>query len=161
MMSMIVAHDPNRVIGFQNNIPWHLPEDLALFKRMTMGHPVIMGRKTYESILESLGKPLPERHHIVISRSILDVPEGVEVVRSVVDVIARFIGSEEHAFVIGGAKIYEQFLPFIDTLYVSRLKRKYSGDTFFPYYDNEHEYQEQDRVEYDDFSFITYKRFFV
>jgi dihydrofolate reductase len=158
MITMMVAHDPNRVIGSMGKLPWHLPEDLALFKSMTVGKTVIMGRATYESIVARIGKPLPNRHNIVMSKTLQDVPSGVEVRQDLMDVLTRFLNTEEEAVVIGGAKLYQQCLPFVDYLYVSLVKQEYSGDTFFPYYDNQFEYEEQTRVAYPDFDFITYKR---
>jgi len=158
MITMMVAHDPNRVIGSNGKLPWHLPEDLALFKSMTIGKTVIMGRATYESIVARIGKPLPNRHNIVMSKTLQDVPSGVEVRQDLIDVLTRFLNTEEEAVVIGGATLYQQCLPFVDYLYVSLVKQEYSGDTYFPDYDNQFEYEEQTRVAYPDFDFITYKR---
>lgn len=158
MITMIVAHDNNRVIGYNGTLPWHLPEDLALFKSMTVGKTVIMGRATYESIIARLGKPLPKRHNIVLSRTLQVVPEGVEVSQDLMAVLTRFLNTDDEAVVIGGAKLYEQCLPFIDLLYVSLVKQDHIGDTYFPAYDNTFEYEEIARVSYPDFDFITYKR---
>ena len=158
MITMMVAHDNNRVIGLNGNLPWHLPEDLALFKSMSVGKTVIMGRATYESILASLGKPLPKRNNIVLSKTLTEVPSGVEVSRDLISVLTRFLNTDEEAVVIGGAKLYEQCLPFVDLLYVSLVKKDYPGDTFFPAYDNQFEYEEIARVPFEDFDFITYKR---
>jgi dihydrofolate reductase len=158
MITMMVAHDPNRVIGLQGALPWNLPEDLALFKSMTTGKTVIMGRATYESILARLGKPLPNRTNIVMSKTLRDVPAGVEVSQDLMAVLSRFLNTDSEAVVIGGAKLYQQCLPFVDLLYVSLVKQEHSGDTFFPEYDNQFEYAEIARVPFKDFDFITYKR---
>ncbi len=158
MITMMVAHDINNVIGKDGALPWHLSEDLKLFKEKTMNKTVIMGRATYESIVRSLGKPLPHRHNIVISKTLTDVPEGVEVSSDLMGVLARFLNTEQEAVVIGGAKIYQQCLPFVDYLYVSLVKQAYDGDTYFPVYDNQFEYEEINRLTYKAFDFITYKR---
>jgi dihydrofolate reductase len=158
MITMMVAHDNNKVIGKDGALPWHLPEDLKLFKERTLNKTVIMGRATYESIVRSLGKPLPKRHNIVISKSLSEVPEGVEVSSDLLGVLSRFLNTDEEAVVIGGAKIYQQCLPFVDYLYVSLVKQSYEGDTFFPDYDNQFEYEEISRLTYEAFDFITYKR---
>lgn len=158
MITMMVAHDINKVIGKDGALPWHLPEDLKLFKERTLNKTVIMGRATYESIVRSLGKPLPKRHNIVISKSLTEVPEGVEVSADVLGVLSRFLNTKEEAVVIGGAKIYQQCLPFVDYLYVSLVKQAYEGDTYFPDYDNQFEYEEINRESYEAFDFITYKR---
>jgi dihydrofolate reductase len=158
MITMMVAHDPNRVIGRNGTLPWTLPEDLALFKSMTTGKTVIMGRSTFESILARLGKPLPNRSNIVMSKTLREVPPGVEVSQDLMAVLSRFLNTDTEAVVIGGAKLYQQCLPFVDLLYVSLVKQEYSGDTYFPAYDNPLEYEEIARVAYNDFDFITYKR---
>lgn len=158
MITMMVAHDKERVIGKDGALPWHLPEDLKLFKAHTLHKTVIMGRTTYESIVRSLGKPLPNRKSIVISKTLTDVPEGVEVSADLIGVLSRFLNTDDEAVVIGGAKIYAQCLPFVDFLYVSLVKQRYAGDTFFPEYDNQFEYEEINRVSYDAFDFVTYKR---
>lgn len=158
MITMMVAHDNNRVIGLNGSLPWHLPEDLALFKATTLGKTVIMGRATYESIVARLGKPLPNRNNIVLSKTLTEAPDGVEVSQDLLAVLTRFLNTDEEAVVIGGGTLYEQCLPFIDLLYVSLVKKDYPGDTYFPAYDNQFEYEEIARVPYPDFDFITYKR---
>lgn len=158
MITMMVAHDNNRVIGLNGTLPWHLPEDLALFRATTKGKTVIMGRATYDSIIASLGKPLPHRNNIVLSKTLTVVPDGVEVSSDLLGVLTRFLNTDEEAVVIGGATLYEQCLPFVDLLYVSLVKQDYPGDTYFPEYDNTVEYEEIARVAYQDFDFITYKR---
>ena len=125
-LTIIVATDANNGIGINNTLPWHLPEDLAHFKRLTTGHPIIMGRKTFDSI----GRPLPNRRNIVISRNASWQHEGVERVGSLAEAQALVAGGE--AFVIGGAQVYQQALPLVDKLVVTRIGRAYECDAFFP-----------------------------
>lgn len=125
-LSLIVAMDRNGVIGHNNQLPWRLPADLAFFKRTTMGHPVIMGRKTFESI----GRPLPGRLNIIVTRNAGYTADGCVVVHSPEEAL-RAAGDTE-AFVIGGAELYRLFLPLSDALYVTRIEDSFEGDTFFP-----------------------------
>jgi len=129
MISIIVAVAENGVIGDKNALLWHIREDLQRFKALTSGHPVAMGRKTYES----LGRPLPDRRNIVISRQKIAI-EGCEAVHSLDEAIALF-GPDEEGFVIGGAQIYAEALPVADRLYLTRVERPYAGDTRFPEWD--------------------------
>lgn len=129
---MIVAHADNRVIGKDNDMPWHLPADLAYFKQTTLGKPVIMGRKTFESI----GRPLPGRQNIVITRNAAYVADGVEVVDSIEAALALTKGVEE-VMVIGGGAIYQHCLPAANKLYVTHIEANIEGDTQFPEYDVE------------------------
>lgn len=133
-ISIIVAHSRNMAIGKKNALLWHLPNDLSRFKKLTMGHPMVMGRKTYESI----GKPLPGRTSIVITRDGNLKIEGAIVVTSATDALerAREIEKEE-IFVIGGGEIYKEILPMVDRLYVTVLDKDVDGDTFFPEYEND------------------------
>lgn len=129
ILSLIVARDQGGVIGKEGRLPWHLPRDLAHFKKLTMGKPIIMGRLTYESI----GRPLPGRMSIVISgRRTLRI-EGVSVVGSLEDALAlaRESGAEE-AFVIGGARVYREALPVADKVYLTEVHARHEGDVFFP-----------------------------
>ena len=135
-LSMIVAVAENGVIGRNNALPWYLPNDLKYFKQTTKGKPVIMGRKTYESI----GKPLPGRTNIVITRQADYQPEGVKVVNSVE--AARelaesvcLIDGQEEAMIMGGAEIYTLALPHTDRLYLTEVHADVEGDAFFPEYD--------------------------
>ena len=154
-LSIIVAMAKNRVIGRQNRLPWHLPEDLKRFKKLTMGQPVIMGRKTYESI----GKPLPGRTNIVLSRNAGFHPPGVVVVREFQDALdhARSLGADE-AFVIGGAEMYRLALPLADRLYVTRVKGHFEGDSLFPETDFEKDFQTAGAEEHPDHVFFTFER---
>ncbi len=131
MISIIVAIAENGVIGDKNDLLWHISEDLKHFKAITTGHPVIMGRKTYES----LGRPLPNRRNVVITRQALEI-EGCEVVHSLEEAFALFSPDEE-VFVIGGAQIYRQALDQADEFYLTRVKHAYEGDTRFPDWDTD------------------------
>ncbi|GAB3105555.1 dihydrofolate reductase [Aestuariicella hydrocarbonica] len=128
-LALIVAQASNRVIGRNNKMPWHLPEDLQYFKRVTLGKPIIMGRKTFESI----GRPLPGRTNIVITRQPDWHAEGAVVVSSLEAAIAR--GQQEstdEVMVIGGAQIYAASLPLVDRVYLTQVHRDYEGDARFP-----------------------------
>ncbi len=127
MISIIVAIAQNNVIGGDNRLLWHIREDLQRFKRITTGHPVVMGRKTFES----LGRPLPNRQNVVITRQKDFRAEGCTVVGSLDEAFALFDASEE-VFVIGGAEIYRQALPLAAKLYLTHVEAEYKGDTFFP-----------------------------
>tara|TARA_R110002167_G_scaffold327643_3_gene533926 strand:+ start:13313 stop:13801 length:489 start_codon:yes stop_codon:yes gene_type:complete len=130
ILSMIVAHANNRVIGKNNAMPWHLPADLAYFKKTTLGKPIIMGRKTYESI----GRPLPGRQNIVISRDGNYQAEGVDVVSSV-DAALALVNDVEEVMVIGGGAIYQHCLAAAQRLYITHIDADIDGDTYFPEYD--------------------------
>jgi len=128
-VSIIVAMDENGLIGANGGLPWHLPADLARFKRTTMGRPVIMGRKTHESI----GRPLPGRRNIIVTRNRDYRAPGCEVVHSLDEALKRC--PEGECFVIGGAKLYEQALPRADRLYITRIGEAFEGDVRFPSFD--------------------------
>ncbi|HVI51075.1 MAG TPA: dihydrofolate reductase [Candidatus Sulfotelmatobacter sp.] len=130
MISMIVAVAANGTIGKDNKMPWHLSEDLKYFKRVTMGKPVVMGRKTYESI----GKPLPGRPNVVITRDPHWSVDGVEITHSVADALAlaeRLAGGGE-VMVIGGGEIFNAAAARAQRLYYTEIKAAYDGDAFFP-----------------------------
>lgn len=126
MISIIVAVAENGVIGDRNRLLWHISEDLRRFKALTTGHPVVMGRKT----CESLGRPLPNRRNVVISRQETQIA-GCEVVHSLDEALALFPADEE-VFIIGGAQIYAAALPIADRFYLTRVGHAYEGDTRFP-----------------------------
>lgn len=132
MISLIVAKADNNVIGHNNQLPWHLPADLKHFKARTLGKPIIMGRKTFES----LGRVLPGRPHVVISRNELKLPERCYPVLSLEAAIAQAQqltgAASDEVVVIGGAEIYRQALPLVDTLYVTEVHLAPQGDAFFP-----------------------------
>ncbi len=130
LISLIVAHDKNRVIGLNNKMPWHLPGDLQYFKEQTMGKPMIMGRKTFESI----GRPLPGRRNIVITRNADYTAKGIEVVHSLEDALA-LVKDEPEIMIIGGEQIFREALPLADRLYVTEIHHTFEGDTYFPAYE--------------------------
>ncbi|WP_075397473.1 dihydrofolate reductase [Domibacillus antri] len=123
MISFIWAQDENGLIGKDNSLPWHLPEDLKFFKNTTLGHPIVMGRKTYESI----GRPLPGRENVILTGDRSYEAEGCTIVHSADDVLAR----SEEVFVTGGAAVFKAFLPHVDRLYVTRIHHIFEGDTYF------------------------------
>lgn len=129
IISLIAALAVDRVIGLENAMPWHLPADLAWFKRNTLNKPVVMGRKTYAS----LGQPLPGRRNIVLSRHPGD-DDRVTWVGSVTEALAA-AGESEEIMVIGGGKIYQQFLPRANRLYLTHIDAELDGDTYFPDYE--------------------------
>ncbi|BFN32593.1 type 3 dihydrofolate reductase [Vibrio harveyi] len=132
IISMIAAMADNRIIGKDNQMPWHLPADFAWFKRCTMGKPVVMGRKTYESI----GRPLPGRMNIVISRDESLCIEGVTTVTSIEQAL-DVAGEVEEVMIIGGGAIYAACLPMATKLYVTHIEAEIEGDTQFPQWSNE------------------------
>ncbi|MGE7623833.1 dihydrofolate reductase [Viridibacillus sp. NPDC096237] len=158
MISLIVAHDEKNVIGLNNAMPWHLPGDLAYFKRTTMGKPMIMGRKTFESI----GKPLPGRTNIVITRDEKYAEEGIVIVHSLEDALVEAKKESEEIMIIGGEQIFRMTLPMADRLYVTKIEKQYEGDTFFPSYGGEWQIVSQSEVnETEDglkFSYLVYER---
>ncbi|HET9041506.1 MAG TPA: dihydrofolate reductase [Burkholderiales bacterium] len=131
LISLVVAAAANGVIGRDNRMPWHLPEDLAHFKRLTLGHPVVMGRKTYESILAALGKPLPGRTNIVLTRQAGFAAPGCIVAASL-DAALAAVREAVEIFVIGGAEIYRLALDRADRVYLSRIDADFEGDATFP-----------------------------
>ena len=141
MLSIVVAKAKNNVIGKDNHLLWHLPEDLKRFKELTTGHTIIMGRKTFESI----GKILPNRKHIIFSQNpdFKINNEQVEIVHSMLQ-IQEYIESEEECFVIGGAMIYNLLMPYVQKMYVTQINKEFEGDTFFPRIDEE-KWQEIDK----------------
>lgn len=132
-LALIVAQAENRVIGNQNRLPWHLPEDLKYFKAVTLGKPIIMGRKTFESI----GRPLPGRTNIVVTRDASYQREGIEVVHSLPQALERaeqigVINGSEEVMLIGGAELYSQALPYCQRLYLTQVHAEVEGDAYFP-----------------------------
>jgi len=122
----IVAMSANRVIGREGKLPWHYPEDLKFFKRTTLGHPILMGRATFDSI----GRPLPGRQNIVLSRTMAP-REGVTVIREISE-LTQVCGEAETVFVIGGARVFEELLPQCDGLYLTYITKDYEGDVLLP-----------------------------
>lgn len=127
-ISLIVAMATNRAIGLNNKMPWHLSADLKKFKAITMGSPIIMGRKTYESI----GRPLPGRSNIIISRNLDYQQTDCLVFNDIKTAIAASSKDAEEIFIIGGAELYKATLPLADNLYLTLINQDFTGDTFFP-----------------------------
>ena len=158
-LSVIVAMAANRVIGHENRLPWHLPADLKHFKATTLGKPVLMGRKTWESI----GRPLPGRINIVITRDTAYEADGCVVVHSLDEAI-RAAGETAEAMVIGGAELYRQALPLANKLYLTLVHGEFTGDTRFPQW-RQDEWREIERVDHEPdesnlhaYSFLTLER---
>jgi dihydrofolate reductase len=128
-LSIVVAIDENRLIGKDNKLPWHLPADLVYFKKITTGKSIVMGRKTYDSI----GRPLPNRRNIVISRNSKTLITGCEVLSSIDDVLS-ITKDEDEVMIIGGASLCEQLLPQVSRLYITKIEGKFDGDVYFPEY---------------------------
>ena len=130
MISLIVAHDRNRVIGFENKMPWHIPGDLAYFKEKTIGKAIVMGRNTFESI----GRVLPGRKNIIVTRNPSYQVEGAEVVSNLVEAIELAQAHHEEVMVIGGEQVFRALLPSADRLYITFIQHAFTGDTYFPEY---------------------------
>ncbi|MFE1243320.1 dihydrofolate reductase [Fictibacillus sp. NPDC058756] len=139
MISFVVAMDENRAIGKDNDLPWYLPNDLKHFKKTTMGKPIVMGRKTYESI----GKPLPGRENIVVTRDKSYKAEVTTIVHSVDEVLQM---NADEICVIGGTEIFKMFLPVADRLYITEIHHTFDADTYFPELNN-NEWKELSRTE--------------
>lgn len=159
IFSLIAAMDNNRLIGKDNDLPWHLPADLQHFKSVTMSKPILMGRKTYDSI----GRPLPGRQNIVLTRSSNVQIEGVTVVNSIGDAVKAAQNVEE-VMVIGGSSIYELVLPEVDRMYLSYVDGEFEGDAWFPEFDEgeweiiEEQTQTADEKNAHACRFVTYQR---
>jgi dihydrofolate reductase len=159
VVSIIAAVASNGVIGRQGDLPWHMPTDLRRFKRLTTGHHLVVGRKTWDEV----GKPLPGRIMVVVTRDRSFRPEGATVVHSVDAALSAARGDDE-VFIAGGGEIYRQALPLADRLYITRIHANVEGDTVFPEID-ENEWHVIDREDYDadernpyPFSFLVYER---
>ncbi|CAG9174202.1 dihydrofolate reductase [Cupriavidus pinatubonensis] len=158
LLTLVVARARNGTIGRNNTLPWRLPEDLAHFKRTTMGAPIIMGRKTWDSI----GRPLPGRRNIVVSRNADLKLEGAEVATSLEDAQRLCVGVEQ-VFLIGGAQLYAEALPSADRLVVTEIDADVEGDAFFPAIDQA-KWMETSRETHHseangfDYAFVTYDR---
>lgn len=140
-VSIIVAISENHVIGKDNKLMWHLPNDLKHFKEITTGHTVIMGRKTYDSV----GRPLPKRRNIIVTRQAISI-EGCEVVNSIEAALA-LCKEEAEVFIVGGAEIYKQSIKLTDRIYLTLIHQKFEGDTFFPEIDTR-DWKEVSREDY-------------
>ena len=157
-ISIISALARNRVIGINNTLPWRLPEDLKYFKSLTLGHHILMGRKTYESI----GKPLPGRTTVIITRGNYPAPEGVKIAHSLNEAVEA-CGDDKEIFFVGGAELYAQALPLADRLYLTEILAEVEGDAWFPAFDRnhwrevsrDHRHEEKNGMEY---HFVVYDR---
>ena len=158
IISIVVAADEHNGIGKNNQLPWHLPADLKHFKDRTIGHPVIMGRKTFDSV----GKPLRGRRNIILTTQDIQI-EGCEVAHSIEGALSRCKG-EERIAIVGGAKIFEQSMDLVDIIHFTRIHHIFESDTFFPAIDPgkwvevEREYHEPDEKNLFSYSFITYRK---
>lgn len=162
MISLIAAMGNNRAIGFDQDMPWNLPKDLAYFKQVTTGHTIVMGRKTFESI----GRPLPNRKNIVLTRQKnIHLPEEVTIISSfdeLLDIHKR--AASEEIFIIGGGELYKQALPYAERLYITEINEDFEGDTFFPAFSKK-DWKivseipgVRDRENPYDYKFLTYER---
>lgn len=127
MFAIVLAMDVHGLIGVNNDLPWHFPEDLKYFKRLTENHKVLMGRKTFDSIYKRLGKPLPKRENIVLTRKKTAI-EGCLVINDLKAFLNK--NQEDKVFIIGGKQIFEQSIDYVDELYITHVKHLYKGDTF-------------------------------
>lgn len=159
LISIIVAMDENNLIGENNDLPWHIPADLAYFKKMTLGKPILMGRKTYDSI----GRPLPNRRSIIITRNTNFNAKGCDVVLSINDAL-NLCKKDKEVMIIGGASIFNDTLLRCDKLYITEIKHKFNGDIFFPVL-NKNDWQESSRESFKkddknnyDYDFVIYYR---
>ena len=157
-MNLIVAADDNNIIGRAGQLPWHLPDDLRRFKAITLGHAIIMGRLTFKSI----GRPLPGRRNIVLSRNPEYHAEGAEVVASLENALEK-VANDEPAFVIGGAAVFAEALPIANRIYLTRVHTTVTGDVSFPRLDTEYwrlvsdEHHKADREHLWAFSFRVFE----
>ncbi|MBQ0029179.1 MAG: dihydrofolate reductase [Bacteroidales bacterium] len=161
IISMIVAFSANGVIGKDNSLPWHIGADMKHLKQITTGHTVLMGKNTYDSI----GRPLPNRRNVVLSRTLKpeDAP-GVEIIRSVEEIASLGLGADEELIIMGGTRVYGQFLPKAEKLYITHVHAVVDGDAHIPAIDwnewtcSEHEQGKADEKNDFDYTFATYLR---
>ncbi|WP_313386078.1 dihydrofolate reductase [Chishuiella sp.] len=160
MINIVVAKASNNVIGAKNDLIWHLPNDLKHFKNLTSGHPIIMGRKTYES----LGRPLPNRTNIVVTRDSNWTADGIVKINSLEKAINTALKIDDEIYIIGGGNIYKQAMEFTDILYITEVHHEFDGDTYFPEIDTDDwEEVEKENFKKDEkhpfaYSFVTYKK---
>ena len=160
MVSIVVAVADNRVIGQQGELPWHLPADLRHFKTLTLGHPIVMGRRTYDSI----GRPLPKRRNIVVTRQLDWTAPGCEVAHTLTEALDLARQTDEEVFVIGGGEIYREALPGADVVHLTEVHHDFEGDAFFPdlspgeWREETRERHEPDAQHAHAFSFVTLRR---
>lgn len=162
IVSIIAAMDKNGVIGHKGEIPWHLSGDIKMFAKMTKGHPVIMGRKTYESIIKKLGHPLIGRMNIVLTNQKKYSAESI-VANSLTEALclAERCKDPDEVFIIGGEKVYKDFLPYAQKMYLTKIQASFCGDSFFPVF-NEQEWEViQGETQFENgiyFTFFVYKK---
>lgn len=161
ILSAIVAISNNNVIGKDNELPWYLPADLKYFKKITINHPVIMGRKSYEAI----GQPLPKRTNIVLTQDPYYLSSNILIAHSIEEALALAYDLEsDEVFVIGGAMIFEICMPLLDRLYITEIHADFDGDTYFPDWNREEwnliseEHHSSDKKNEFDYSFKIYER---
>ena len=157
MIKIIVATSKNRVIGDSNKLIWNLPSDLRRFKEITTGHPIVMGRKTYESI----GRPLPNRRNVIITKDTNYVVDNCEVVNSIEEALLL---TNNDCFIIGGGEIYKQTLPLASQVFLTLIDEEFQGDTYFPELDNSWFLSKEEKIQSDEknphnYSFIVYEKF--
>lgn len=152
MLSLIAAMTKKRVIGLDNTVPWHIPDELRNFKHITMGHAVIMGRKTYDII----GSPLSMRHNIVLSNSLSSI-DNVTVMNNLEEAISEGELFSSEVFIIGGQKLYEDTIDIADRMYLSIIKKDYQGNKFFPEFD-ERNWKIMEYLRFHEFDFFKYDR---
>lgn len=157
-ISLIAAMAKNRTIGVDGGLPWHLKKDLQYFKQQTLGKPMVMGRKTFQSFGE---KPLPKRPHIIITRDKNYKPQGVDVCHSLESALELAAGMSDEVMVIGGGEIYKAALPYCDKIYLTEVDINVDGDTLFPDFDK-NIFPETSRVNENDngiqFDYVTYEK---
>ena len=158
-LSLIAAMDSNHLIGCDNGLPWHLPADLAFFKQTTLGKPIVMGRKTHESI----GRPLPGRQNIVVTHNRSFEAAGCDIVTGI-DEAMELCASQPEVMLIGGASLYQQSIDRADILYITKINHVFQGDTWFPDYDqkaweleNQEDFDPDEHNAYS-YSFVKYVR---
>lgn len=156
MIAIIAAVAKNGVIGDKNNLPWYLPEDLKRFKEITAGKTVLMGRKTFESIIARLGKPLPNRLNVVVTRNTsYQVPVGAVVEADIHSAFKNHASGD--IFIIGGGEIYKQTIDLADTLYITHIDKEIQGDVSFPKIDSR-KWKLESEEKHEGYSFAIYKR---
>ena len=152
MISQIAALSINYVIWNNNTLPWHFPEDLKHFKKLTTGKTIVMGRKTFESI----GKPLPNRINIVLTRNTERTTPWVQIIHSIDDLRETYQESEDELMVIWWEQIYKLFLPYTSKLYLTEVKKEIEGDAFYPEFKDW--FGEKERIVWDEYDFVEYER---
>jgi dihydrofolate reductase len=153
-INIIVAMTKQRIIGKNGKLPWEIKEDMKLFKEKTMGKTVIMGKTTWLSIPKKF-RPLPERANIVLSTT-LENEKGIDICRNLKDGLKKGNEKKQEIFCIGGARLYEEMLPFTDILHISWIKKNYDGDTYFPKIN----FEEWEEIETKEFNDFIYKKYF-